>query len=129
MPVDKNHPLAHQLPRHRFGLFGFAGVIDKDGLELLTQHSAIRVDVGDGPLSAGLLLFASAVRTARQRSGDPDLDLRLRRRDRKRQGDANQGPNNNGFHNDLPRVRGGLRPIAFQPPFRAFRPCGAGVSY
>ena len=82
MPVDKDHPLAHQLPRHRFGLLGFACVIHRNGLERLTEQTAVCVDVSDCSLCADQLLLAEGLRRSRQRSGDPDLDLSLRRRDR-----------------------------------------------
>ena len=78
MSVDERHFHADQLLGDGVRLLGIAGVVFNDHLELLAEHAAGGVDVGDGEFGAVLELLPERGVLAGQGPGDADGDVRSR---------------------------------------------------
>ncbi len=58
MPVDKHDALSDNFVGRGHRLLRIASVVGQDHFELLTEHAALGVDIGDRHLGAALHLFS-----------------------------------------------------------------------
>jgi hypothetical protein len=75
MPGHERHLLAGEFLADRARLLRIAGIVADFELELLAEHAALGVDVGDGGFGAVLQLRAERRVLARHRPRDADGDL------------------------------------------------------
>ena len=80
MPGDKDDLLAGDLVRRRDGLLGIAGIVGDLEHELVAEHPAFGVDVGDRHLGTALHLLAKDRIRAGDRPDNGDFDVGRPRR-------------------------------------------------
>ncbi len=91
MPDYDRHLHAGELLADRARLLGIAGIVADFELDLLAEHAARGVDVGDGLFGAVPQLAAERGFAARHRAGNADANVLSKSRSGNRQSESQTG--------------------------------------
>jgi hypothetical protein len=79
MPIDHHHPVPHQGIGRTHRLLRVAGIIHRDFLNFLAEHTARGVNIRNGEIGSNLHLRAKGGIGAGKRASRPDFNLCLGR--------------------------------------------------